>query len=117
GIRRRSDTYRSPSGRRLEVDQLEQRHRRGVALARAELDHPRVAAVALGEARRDVGEELVDDVVRAELGHRVAHDYAGSSSPFSVRPWAASVSRTSSIDLRPKFGIAASSFSDFDVRS
>ena len=36
---------------------------------------------------------------------------------MSVRPCAASAARTSSIDLRPKFGIATSSLSDFDVRS
>src|SRR6185503_14050783 len=54
------------------VDELEQRHRRRVALARAELDHPCVAAVSLRKPRRDVREELVHHVVRAELGHREA---------------------------------------------
>ena len=44
---------------------------RGVALARAELDDPRVAAGTVGEARRDVGEQLVHDVLRAQRRDRL----------------------------------------------
>src|SRR5262249_41799559 len=161
----------------LVVDELQIDHLGRVALPLPELHDPRVAARPLGETRRDLGEELVHDVVRAQrrerlttgvevaalaerdnlLGERLDRlrlglrrldpavldqgarqvrverlamggvppellagpgvPHAGSSSPFSVRPCAASVSRTSSIDLRPKFGIAASSDSLFDVRS
>src|SRR4030095_11764606 len=37
-----------------------------------ELDDPRVAAGPLREARSDLGEELVHDVLRAQLGERLA---------------------------------------------
>ena len=39
------------------------------------------------------------------------------SAPFRLRPCAASVSLTSSIDFLPKFGIAASSASLLAIRS
>ena len=51
----------------------------------------------------------------AERACRMALD--GSSSPLSVGRARRASRATSSIDLRPKFGIAASSFSDFEVRS
>ena len=41
------------------LDELDARHRRVVARARAELQDPQVAAVAVGVAGRDLGEELV----------------------------------------------------------
>src|SRR5207237_2183074 len=41
------------------------------ARAGAGLDDPRVAARAVGEARPDVGEELVDDVLRAQVRERL----------------------------------------------
>ena len=63
----------TPAARpRVVVDELEVDHVGGVALARAELDDPRVAAGPLREARRDVGEQLVHDVLRAQLGERLA---------------------------------------------
>jgi hypothetical protein len=43
---------------RLAADQLDDRHRRVVALARADLGDPGVAAVPLGELRGDLGEQL-----------------------------------------------------------
>ena len=50
------------------VDELEVRHLGGIPLARADLDDARVAARPIGEPGRDVREELVDDVLRAEVG-------------------------------------------------
>src|SRR5579859_379859 len=162
---------------RNEVDELEVGHRRRVALARAELHDPRVAARPVDEPRRDLGEELVHDLLRPQEGERLAagvnralaaeRDHllrdrphrlrlrlgradpavldqrrrqvrvqrlamrrvaaellpralvpqAGSSSPRNVRPCAASVSLTSSIDFLPKFGIVPSSVSVLETRS
>ena len=51
--------HRLPEG----LDELDARHGRVVAGARAELQDPRVAAVAVGVARPDLGEELVRDVL------------------------------------------------------
>ena len=61
------------NGRRdgLEVDELEVDHLGGVALARAEAHDARVAARPVREARSDVGEQLVHDVVRAKRGERL----------------------------------------------
>jgi len=50
------------------VDELEVRHLGRVTLARADLDDARIAARAIGEPGADVGEELVHDVLRAEVG-------------------------------------------------
>src|SRR5579871_5269376 len=50
----------------LGAGELDHRKRRGVAAAEAELDHPRVAAVALLEARRNLVEQLLDGVARAD---------------------------------------------------
>src|SRR5690606_13475764 len=47
------------TGRGHALHQLDERHGLGVALARAELEDARVAAVALRERRADVGEQLV----------------------------------------------------------
>src|ERR687892_212035 len=155
------------------VHELEVGHRRRVALARADLDHARVAAGALREAGRHLGEEFVGDRLRAGERDRLTmrgdvaalaerdhllHDrphllglrlgrpdaavldqrarQAGMERPalggvapelpaglavphssLSVRPWAWSVSETSSIDFLPKLGMAASSFSLFETRS
>src|SRR5439155_12954332 len=57
--------------------------------------------------------------VAAQLpaGTPVPHAEAPSSPPRRLRPCVASVSLTSSIDFLPKFGIAASSFSDLVTRS
>ena len=45
-------------GRFAAIGQLDDRHRRGIAVAVPELDDARVAAGALLEARRDVVEQL-----------------------------------------------------------
>src|SRR3954451_23758019 len=58
--------------RRHVVHELEVRHLRRVAPARAELDDPRVAAGTLLETRRDVGEQHRHDVVRAQERKGVA---------------------------------------------
>src|SRR6187401_2772538 len=50
------------------VDELEVRHLGGVPLARADLDDARVATRPIGEPGTHVREELVDDVLRAEVG-------------------------------------------------
>src|SRR3954447_15472523 len=50
------------------VDQLEIRHLGCVALTLADLDDARVAAGAVREAGRDLVEELLHDVLGAELG-------------------------------------------------
>src|SRR5262249_11829230 len=55
--------------------------------------------------------------VPAELLPRALVPQAGSSSPRNVKPWAARVSLTSSIDFLPKFGIVPSSVSVLDTRS
>src|SRR6266536_3793099 len=57
---------------RLVVDELEIDHVGCVAVARAELHDARVAAGAVDEARRDVGEELVHDVLRPKRRDRLA---------------------------------------------
>src|SRR3954454_18321764 len=165
-----------------QLDELQERHLRGVRLARAQLQDPRVAARPLRVARCDLLEELVDgELVLAERGQRLAAGVEvatprqgdqlldlgldslglghGRLDPLvldellrevreqrlavrrvapelvpvllvahrakDTRRYAArsssprdfSVSMTSSIDLRPKFGIAASSDSDFCSRS
>ena len=60
------------------LDQLDDRHRRGVALARAGLHDPGVAAVAVGVPRRDLVEQrvhhvLVPDRRSAPAGARAGH--------------------------------------------
>ncbi len=51
------------------VDEFEVGHLRRVAWARADLDDARVAARAVGKARRHLGEELVDDLLLAQEGN------------------------------------------------
>src|SRR5690606_17596902 len=58
--------------RRGASDELDAGHGRVVALARPELEDPRVAAVAVGVARADLGEELVRHLAVAEEGHDLA---------------------------------------------
>src|SRR5919202_3308088 len=53
------------------VDEFEVDHLGRVALARAELHDPGIAARAVGEARPDLGEELVDDVLGAQVRDRL----------------------------------------------
>src|SRR5581483_9250355 len=60
---------RAPVGH--EVHELEIGHRRGVALARAELHDARVAAGAVLEARRDLGEEVMHDLLRPQVRERL----------------------------------------------
>ena len=55
----------------LVVDELEIHHLGSVALTRAEPHDARVAAGPIREARSDVGEERVHDVVRAKRGERL----------------------------------------------
>ena len=57
------------------VDEFDVGHRRRVARARSDLDDARVAARAVGEARGNLGEQLVDDLLlsagrRAPAGER-----------------------------------------------
>ena len=52
--------------------QLDDRHRRVVALARAGLDDPGVAAGTGGHLRADLGEQLVHDVLVADHRHHLA---------------------------------------------
>src|SRR5262249_18460680 len=59
-----------PSYSRVSLDQLEVDHLRGVRRARAQLEDPRVPARALGVARRDLLEELVDHALRGVLEDR-----------------------------------------------
>src|SRR5207237_2783744 len=63
----------STLGRRVRrvVDELEVSHRCGVALPGPELDHPRVAARPVAEARRHLGEQVVHDLLRPEVGERL----------------------------------------------
>src|SRR5215211_4739709 len=156
-------------------DQLEEDHFRGVGLPRSQLQDAGVPAGAVGVARGDLLEQLVDhELVLAEAGHRQAArvvvallrerdqplelglhrlglrlgglnalvvDHLAAEvheQRLAVRrvtrqlpplllmphqparrfsPRASRVSLTSSIDLRPKLGIAASSDSDFCTRS
>src|SRR5918996_3095513 len=158
------------------VDELEVGHLGRVALTRPDLHDSRIAARAVGEARRHLREEQVRDRLRAQEGDRLAvsreiaplaeadhllDDRAhllrlrlgrldaavlderrgevgverlpvrrvaaelpprltvphAAYSSRRFRPCAESVSRTSSIDFLPKFGIAASSLSVFVTRS
>ena len=57
--------------RGLEVDELEVDHVGRVALTRAELDDARVTARPVGEARSDLREQPMDDVVGAKRGERL----------------------------------------------
>src|SRR5262249_12683015 len=59
-----------PSYSSLSLDQLEVHHLGRVRRARAQLEDPRVAAGALGVARGDLLEELVDDALRGVLEDR-----------------------------------------------
>src|SRR6185312_10575756 len=52
------------------VEQLDERHRRGVALAEAELQDPQVAPRARLVARAELVEELADDVTVAQAVER-----------------------------------------------
>src|SRR3954463_1746956 len=73
-------------------------------------------ALVVDDLDAEVGEQrLAMGAVAAELMSRLlmAHD----QSVRSVSPRCERVSMTSSIDFLPKFGIAASSPSDFDTRS
>ena len=65
------------------LDQLDDRHRRGVALARAGLHDPGVAAVAVGVPRRDLVEQGVDHVLVA--GPRSAP--GGARAGRRAWPW------------------------------
>ena len=56
----------------LVVDELEIHHLGCVTLALAEPHDARVAAGAISEARCDLGEESVDDVVGAKRGERLS---------------------------------------------
>ena len=60
------------ASRRIEVHQLEVHHLRGVSVPRAQLHDPRVAARPLGEPGCDLGEQLMDDILGAKLGDRLA---------------------------------------------
>src|SRR5690606_39976093 len=71
----RARSHAVPRARRPErslVDELDDRHRRVVALAVPGLDDPGVAALALGEARSDLLEQVVRRVLVAQLGQRQA---------------------------------------------
>src|SRR5438067_6900037 len=58
-------------GRRLgTIDQLQQHHRRGVAVPHAGLDEARVAALAVGEAR---GDRVEDPAHHLAVGHQRQH--------------------------------------------
>src|SRR3954463_12322424 len=54
-----------------EVDKLEIDHVGRVSWTRAELHDPRVAAGTLGEARADVCEQAMDDLLRAQVRERL----------------------------------------------
>src|SRR5260370_37207943 len=54
------------------VEQLHQGHRRIVSLPESVLQDPEVAAVALGVARPELGEELRHEVAVAQAGEREA---------------------------------------------
>src|SRR5712671_3501194 len=54
------------------LDELDHRHRRGVTEAETRLQDAQVAAVALGVARPQRGEELVGDVGIAQEADRLA---------------------------------------------
>ena len=62
---------RERRGDGLVIDELEIHHLGGVALTLPEPHDARVAAGPIREARSDVGEERVDDVVRAKRGERL----------------------------------------------
>src|SRR5581483_451514 len=87
---------------------------------RLRLRHGRRDPTVLDQRARKVRvERLAVRGVAAELpaGAVVSHYSVPPSSPRRRSPWVASVSLTSSIDFLPKFGIVASSLSDFITRS
>src|SRR5207302_1438927 len=56
----------------IALNEFDARHRRVVAVAGAELEDPRVAALTVLVARSDLVEELVGHVLVADEGHHVA---------------------------------------------
>ena len=96
GARRRrvvTSTSVSPTESSVRSDELDARHGRVVARARAELQDARVAAVAVGVARPDLVEQLVRDVLvvdaRRRPGAACARRRASPWSPASRRRAAA----------------------------
>src|SRR5687767_199534 len=60
------------SGRLGAIDELDVRHRRGIAGAEAALEDPQVAARTRAVAWADLGEELADGFLVADARHRDA---------------------------------------------
>src|SRR4029077_19900752 len=56
---------------RGEVDELQERHLGGVAGPGPDTDDPRLTPGPPREARSDLGEQLVDDLLRAQVRHRL----------------------------------------------